>query len=563
MENKTVVFNNVALKAIPFASFEDVKKYNAMSKTSQSKYYSELVQSFIKIVGKEAIYYFNITTKIWTIINDKEYSNFVSDFFDESSKHLKNIKKNINAEYEADLKMISSLISSFDNSNYMDNIIERSYSRLYDKNFLANLDNVKEFFPIKNGKKINLRTLEIFDRTDSDFFSYESPVDFLDGETPNADRFFEQVMPNEANREYLRKVLGYSLTTETCARVFFIWYGGGSNGKSYISRLMELILKQQHHACDKSIFIKGKQKSGGETTSELMALLGKRMSVYSEGETGDQIEMNTSGLKQISGEDSLCGRALYKDQITFTPYTKLHMLTNFKPPLNAENAIKQRLRYVFCDSEFVDEPDVKKKQFKKDKAFTEKLETIYLSEIFTWICKGSHEFYKTMTIEMSEEFKIRTNEMLSSEDSIKTFTDRKMQITNNKSDVVKKNTIFEAYKDFCNDNSQRCQPRSNLFNRLEHLGIKTSLLHGYDVYRGIKLLTEDPFDQPSPELDKGIVTDYEELYNNSLKEINDLKERIKQLEESKSTVISISQTSKSKKTTKKADATDSKFIVEF
>ena len=296
---------------------------------------------------------------------------------------------------------------------------------------------------------------------------------------------------------------------------------------------MEKILCKQYHQCDQSIFIKTSKGSKGQATPELMALLNKRMSVYSEGESSDKIEMNSAGLKQISGEDSLCGRELYGNQITFTPYTKLHMLTNFTPPLNAEFAIKQRLRYIFLDSEFVDNPDKNNKnQFKKDKNFTDQLETIYLSEVFTWIAKGACEIYKTMSIDMPEDFQIRTDAMLNNEDSIKTFTDRKIYITNIKSDIIKKNDIFEAYKNFCNNNSQRCQPRSSLFNRLEHLKITTSILHGYDVYRGIKLVKIE-----ENELDKGIFDDdddpkvnYELLYNNAKKQIEELQNKIQLLE---------------------------------
>ena len=220
MQFEIQVINSVMVNSLPFASFNDVKAYNSMSKTSQSKFYADLVQSFIKIVDKKAVYYYNTISKLWTSIDDMVYYNFVTDFFDESSKKLKNIKRDINAEYEGDLKTINTLIGLFDNKVYVNDIIDRSYSRLYDSAFLANLDNVRYYFPIQKGKMINCKTLELYDRTESDYFSYESPVDFIDGPTPNADRFFNEVMPNETSREYLRTVLGYTLTTETCARVF-------------------------------------------------------------------------------------------------------------------------------------------------------------------------------------------------------------------------------------------------------------------------------------------------------------------------------------------------------
>jgi phage/plasmid-associated DNA primase len=63
--------------------------------------------------------------------------------------------------------------------------------------------------------------------------------------------------------------------------------------------------------------------------------------------------MNFRDYKQISGEDKITGRPLYCAKVDFYPYIKLHMLTNFKPPLNAEKAIVNRLNYLFLDSSFV------------------------------------------------------------------------------------------------------------------------------------------------------------------------------------------------------------------
>ena len=69
-------------------------------------------------------------------------------------------------------------------------------------------------------------------------------------------------MPNEINREYLRKILGYTLTGRTDARNFFIWYGAGSNGKSLISNFLNKILGEQYTQCDQSIFIKSTINAG-------------------------------------------------------------------------------------------------------------------------------------------------------------------------------------------------------------------------------------------------------------------------------------------------------------
>jgi phage/plasmid-associated DNA primase len=292
-----------------------------------------------------------------------------------------------------------------------------------------------------------------------------------------------------------------------------------------VAKLLELILNKQYHQCDKSIFIKTGKSSKGSATPETMDLIARRMSVYSEGETSDKIEMNMAGIKGISGEDPITGRHLYGNQITFRAYTKLHMLTNFTPPTNAEVAIKERLRYIFLDSQFVNNPDPKvKNQFKIDKDFTDKLETVYLSEIFSWIVLGAKEFYKDNKIEMSPEFEKRTEDILSSEDSIKTFIDRKLKITNDFNDKITKSELFQFYNNFCSENSQRCQPRSTLFNRLEHMNLKLYTLNGYDIYRGMIVVDfkNDEEDNDVDHRDKIIKSQYEEIVKLKL-EVNRLK----------------------------------------
>ena len=91
---------------------------------------------------------------------------------------------------------------------------------LYDSNFISLLDSSKECFPIKNGKKINFKTLEISNRTNLDFFSYESPVEYVEN-TPNADKFFKELFEKTENIEYVRKVFGYNLTAETFIQQFY------------------------------------------------------------------------------------------------------------------------------------------------------------------------------------------------------------------------------------------------------------------------------------------------------------------------------------------------------
>ena len=132
---------------------------------------------------------------------------------------------------------------------------------------------------------------------------------------------------------------------------------------------------------------------------------------------------------------------------------------------------------------------------------------------------------------MSGDWKTKTTKLLEQEDSIETFLKRFISITKNEKDYIRKKNIFETYKSFCDTNSQSCQPRSSLFNRLEHLKVETKVLHGYDVFREIKCSynksceeDEDEDDEEDAVVDEKIdETDIIDP-NETVKELNVLKE---------------------------------------
>ena len=514
-ETKNVI-DCILTKSFQFKTIDSVYKFIKLSITQQSNYFSNFIKNNIRMISNDSLYYYNDIEKLWTNIDKIQFDSFVYNFFDNTTTKIKVILTNSKDEIdEYILKQIKASCKLFDKTTYINDIIKRSITNLYDVQFLTVLDSNPDFLPINNGKKINLKTLEITDRTYNDYFTYYSPVDYItDKLLPNAEKFFKQIQSKKVNREYLRKILGYSITGRTEARVFFIWYGYGSNGKSKIFKIMDKILCKQYTQCDKSIFMKVKNNCTG-ATPEIMDLLGKRLGVYSEGETADQIEMNLGGLKQISGEDKLTGRPLYCKTVNFYPYIKLHMLTNYTPPLDSQQAIVDRLRYIFMDSKFCNNP-VKDNEYKIDVDFALKLENEYLSEIFSWIVRGSRDYYIDEKIEMSEEFKDRTQIILNDTDSIKTFIDRKIKITKNNKDVITKKEMVDSYFNFCDGNYQRKQPKTSLYARLEQVGIKKSLtrLHNYDVYRGIKIIDDvDDDENDNQDLIDALTPKSGEIYN--------------------------------------------------
>ena len=521
-----------------FCDIKFLRTFLNMSVTDQSLYFSKLFKDDIKYINEKVIYYYNKTSKLWLETNTQCYESFVYSYFNNTAKVLKRIKKNDAIEDEATLiKQIDYQIGQFDKAAYINNIITRSKGTLYDPQFIVLLDGKKDHMAIRDLKKINFKTLEITERDKFDYFTFFTDVEFVK-ETPNANRFFEQVFTEEDEREYVKKVLGYNLTGEISAQIFFIWYGSGSNGKSELCNLMKTVLSKRYTTCDESIFIKNKGASSG-ATPYIMALMNKHMTAYSEGQSGDTIEFNAASVKNLSGEETVIARNLNQNPVEFKLSVKINFLTNFVPPTDAEKAMVRRLHYLFFNSNFSDNPDLKnKRSFKKDQEFIDKLKTIYLSEVFSWIVRGSQDYYNNPTFVKPKQFEQRTQEILAAGDSIDAFVSRKVEITKDNKQWMRRSELFEKYKEFANKNSQTCKPRSTLFQRIENLNITSTVLDGYEIYRGIRI-KEDIDDVELSNMDTNLITSTNKpnKIDDSLEQENSkLKEEIRLLKEQLSKV---------------------------
>lgn len=581
-------------------SVENFVDFYKLTITAQAVKLAESMKIDVVSTSKNSWYAFNKDSKLWQNMCDDEFYSHLNLYLNGLINKINELLENMECECDKNKALLQKLAKEsgqkiqiqnngkcncnfsklteltklFDKKQYIKDIRERFFKSMLDKDFEKKLNNNPDILSLKNGKKMNLKTLEISDKQQDDYCTFDCDVNFIEN-TPHADKFFNDIMPNETNREFLRKVLGYMLTGDTKARIFQTWYGHGSNGKSVLLSLLKKILNNFYVTADKAVFCKS-SFTAGSASPHLFSLLGKRIISYSEGETSDNFELDFSVLKNISGEDPIRCRGLYKDQIEFLSQGKLVFASNYVPPLTAEQSIKDRTVIIYFDSRFTDKPTKDEKL--KDCDFVDKLHNEYLDEVFSWIVKGSKIYYQDRKIKMTDEFKQRTEQLVNGEDSIQSFFDNKCEFTGNKKDYIKLKPLMDIYQQYANENSQRCQKRSTLYTRLEAIkGITKTILDGYDVYRGIKIIeskqqTEDNdldsgITEDNNELDKDeIIKQKDKIIENLMNEIKLLKQQMKEMtqpkEEEQEYIILPDKKSKkvvvkkSKKEVKKEDITD-------
>ena len=270
-------------------------------------------------------------------------------------------------------------------TNDKKNIMTEAKELFYDGSFLAKLDNNPYLLCFKNG---------VYDFKERDFrrgrpddnismctnieyiqlkpLEHQSIVDEIHD-------FMNKLFPEKPLCEYMWDHLASTLLGTCTNQTFNMYIGVGSNGKSVLVSLMELILGDYKGDVPLTLVTEKRGKVGG-LAPEIVQLKGKRFAVMQEPSKGDKI--NEGIMKQLtSGTDQLQGRAPYMPQtISFKPQFKLIVTCNVLLEIKSnDHGTWRRIRAVPFKSLFTDNPvdgDPEKPfQFKLDKYIDEKFES--------------------------------------------------------------------------------------------------------------------------------------------------------------------------------------------
>ena len=140
-------------------------------------------------------------------------------------------------------------------------------------------------------------------------YDFIEPVGDLTEVRDELDWFFATSIPNDADRQLLMEVLASSLDGIAYEK-FFMFNGGGGNGKSVIFNLMAEVLGE-YCLTAKNAVLKDFAKAN-ESSGDLLDLRAKRMILFEE--LGD---LNNNVIKNFTGGVSITARALYKTNETF------------------------------------------------------------------------------------------------------------------------------------------------------------------------------------------------------------------------------------------------------
>lgn len=202
------------------------------------------------------------------------------------------------------------------------------------------------------------------------------PYDPTDSRHPEIADFFEKLFPNAELRRYTLRLLASCLEGANREQCYYTFTGVGGNGKSKLVELMRLTLGDYQTSMQSTVLTRKRPESGA-ANPDIMATKCRRF-IYMQ-EPDDKEPINTSRMKQFSGEDMVEARALYGDQEKFRIMGKMFMMCNRLPPVNSmDQGTWRRIRVIPFESKFVqnDHPELLSKKpnvFPRDPQLDEKL----------------------------------------------------------------------------------------------------------------------------------------------------------------------------------------------
>ena len=276
------------------------------------------------------------------------------------------------------------------------------------------------------------------------------------------DDFLNKIVPKPRVKKYTLKFLAKCLSGENRDEGFYIWTGTGGNGKSKLIDLTSMCMGD--YACNLPIaLLTQKRKASGAASPEMALTMGKRLCVMQEPDVNET--MNIGQMKELTGNDKIQARALFKEPLFFTPQFKLVCMCNDLPHIPSnDDGTWRRLEVVDFESKFVDsESDVNHdlNRYIKDKTIKTKI-PMWVIPFFAMLLPMWRD-YDENSIEIPDEIKAKTNEYRGDNDIIGSWIEQECETSDNvyaADDVTKIaptefRTLYDKFAEWCGESLGR------------------------------------------------------------------------------------------------------------
>ena len=280
-----------------------------------------------------------------------------------------------------------------------------------------------------------------------DYISLCTNVDYIEFSQENErldqiKTFFSEIQPEEDMCNYILDYFSSCLVGHSPDELFHIWTGSGGNGKSLSIGLFQSIIGD-YAATINITLLTNKRAASNAASPEMANCKGKRFVVFQEPENDDKIHVGH--MKELTGNDKISARALFKEPIEFFPQFKTVLTCNKLPfiPSN-DGGTWRRLRVAPFEMKFVNNPKEPYER-KKDRYLKDKMDNWKEAFLFLLVNRYVTRF-KVNGLKEPEKVKEFTNEYQRQSDIYYEYISEQLQLTGNSKDRINLTTMYNDFK---------------------------------------------------------------------------------------------------------------------
>ena len=467
---------------------------------------AKLVQTMYKgeykAVNKDTWYKYDKDTHCWTRTREglnlrKALSEEVCRKFLDRAVYYNSISNN--AAYDQGQQTIYNkrgtealkIAQKLKTSSYKDSIMKECKCLFIDEKFEEILDCRPHLIGFKNGvydMKMHIFRDGMPDdhislSTNKNYYPYNKDIQ----EIKEITEFFEKVFTNVNLRNYVLDILACIIDGSIAQERFYIFTGQGSNGKS---RLLDLIQKSvgDYYATLPIALLTQKRAASNSAQSEIERTKGRRFAVLQEPNDNDKI--NVGYMKELSGNDRILTRSLYKEPYEFKPQFKMILACNELPEIPSQDGgVWRRLRVIEFSSRFCENPDPNKSnEFIMDLELSEKFDQY--SDYFLSMLIERHKNINPNKITEPREVINATQKYKDNNDIIGQYiNDRLIYDSEATKEKIGINDIYNDFRIWSNENVPKGKKNPD---RIQLRSYIEKIYGGYNVangWKGLKIKT--------------------------------------------------------------------------
>lgn len=323
------------------------------------------------------------------------------------------------------------------------------------------LDSYINLFNCRN-KTLNFDSFQDHGNRREDYLTQLANVNIdTDAECPNWLAHLNIVFnDNREEIEFFQRLCGYFLLGTNQEQKFIILWGGGANGKSAILEVLAHIMGDYFRNAEATTFLLQK---GHKVREDIIRLKGARLVVAQE--TNQDVRLDESLIKQLTGGDIVTARDLYKGSEEFRSRACFILATNNKPEIRgSDNGIWRRILLIpFLNSIPEDQ---------RIGQFAQKYLIPEADGIFRWMLHGLAQYrFSEDGLKVPPKYKDAVKSYRSEGDILHDFLEDECILGPSQKVMIK--DIHERYLQWCDDNGEEPIKSRTFTKRLqERIGDK-------------------------------------------------------------------------------------------